>query len=496
MPFTPSGNPGFNTPQVVATEAPTNLNFLNWQGIENLILDLKAVKPDVGDALIPRYGHQSVIPLLKQKLGATTKVIGNSIISHFEEDFIEGRIAVTTSVGGAGAGLGAVYNLATADIAAIGTYAPNVGSATTDVATPFVGAIVLFSNGVEGLITEVDLGDSEFTVFPTQAADTLPAISGPDFLMIKSTAVKEGSSPLATRNSRLIGYQNQLQIIRGADYEITDVAGSEILWFKVPAGNGMGAQNRWTFKGIKDARTRHDNQVERALLDGKIINNPNLANVAPTVNTTEGMIQTIESAGNVGGYTAGAMTLEDIQDLFDAFIRFKGSKDYVVPCGWEYFRDFNRLVREGDGIDLFTAASPSRIMFADFAGGQRELDLDVAKFRYLGIKMALMPLDLFSDPMTYDNVPKYKGLGIFIPVGNTTAYLGEDKSTQMTVPTMSIVTKQGVGGVGTFEYKDWVYGGLGNGSDGDAVLRYAAFSHIGLQMYAVNRYGIMSASES
>jgi hypothetical protein len=496
MPFTPAGNVGFNIPTTVASEQPTSLNFLNSLALEGLVSTLSPVMPEVGRDLTPRYGTQSILGMFKYQFGATTRVVGNSYYSHFEEDFIEGAIAVDTTSGGA-PGASVVYSVRAADEFEIPQGAPYIGSNTIDVATPFVGAVLIYPNGVEGLVTDVTLPD--FTVFPLDENEALPSVTNTDFIMIKATAVEEGSAPLDSRNSRLILYQNIIQKHR-SDYKITDVAGGELLWFKVPAGDGYGLQNRWTFKGIRDTKIRHWNGLERILLDGKPITNPLLAAVAPTTTTSEGLIETIQNAGNVSTYVQNAMTLEDIDDLIESFIRFKAPQDFYVPCGYDWYKDMNALFREGDGVDLWTqsttGASPGRLEFADFSGEKRTLNLDINGFTRLGHTFAVTPLSTFSDPTTYGNVEKYKKLAIFVPIGQTVAFAPEDPSTKVTVPTLGLVTKTDIGGQGNLEYKDWVYGGLGNGSDGDAVMKYAALSHVGLEVFAINRFGLMTATAS
>ncbi len=492
MTFTPAGNVGFNIPTTVASEQPTSLNFLNSLEIEGLISTLSPVMPDVGRDLTPRYGTQSILGMFKYQFGATTRVVGNSYYSHFEEDFVEGAIAVDAESAGS-VGAAVEYAVRTADILEIGQSAPYIGTGTIDVGTPYVGAVLIFPNGVEGLVTDVTL--PAFTVYPLDGTEALPAVTNTDFVMIKATAVNEGSSPLATRNSRLILYQNVIQKHR-SDYRITDVAGGELLWFKVPSGDGYGLQNRWTFKGIRDTKIRHWNAIERILLDGKTITNTALAAVAPTTTTTEGLIETISNAGNVSTYVQNAMTLEDLDDLIDSFIRFKAPQHFYTPCGYDWYKDMNTLFREGDGTDLWTATGAGRTLFADFSGKNRTIDLDINGFTRLGHTFAVTPLSIFSDPTTYGNVDKYKKLAIFVPIGQTVAFAPEDPSTKVTVPTLGLVTKTDIGGQGNLEYKDWVYGGMGNGSDGDAQMKYAAVSHIGLETFAINRFGLMTATAS
>lgn len=493
--FNPTGplstSAGFNQPTTVANQ-PTNLNFIGALELANA---LGALKPDVGEQLVPRYGYQSLIGIMKEQFGAGVRLGASSIVRHFEEDFIHSRISLdSTSAGSAGAAVTVNFN--TNDVLSVGQESPYIGSATTDVAVPFPYAIIQFENGVEAIVTEVDVSAETFVAYPVDASDNIPAIQNGDYCIIKGTAVQEGSSPIQERNSRIIYYENYMMRHRN-DMTVTGTAGGEILWFKIPRRDGApGLEDVWTSKAIGDTYLRHMNEMEMLLLDGKSITNTNIPGVSnfETVQKTEGLIETIESAGNVSTYTADAMSLADLRDLTDSFLRFKAPKSHIVPCGYDFHADFNTLFREGDGVDLF-ASGPGRVNFANFDGTNQTINLDIQGAQFQGFKFALMPMDLFADVQLLGSVDKYPGLGTFIPVGNTVRYLDENPESAETVPTIEIVAKRGFNG-DSREVKEWIYGGLGNGSDGDDKLKYAVLSEFALEVNAVNRFGIMKTDAS
>lgn len=496
--FNPTGplsnTAGFNQPTTVSN-APTTYNYLGSLELANA---LSVLKPDVGDELIPRYGYQSLIGTLKQHFGAGSRVSGSSIVRHFEEDFIHGRIALdATSAGSAGAAVTVNFN--TSDVLSIGQESPYIGSGTTDVATPFPYAIIQFNNGVEAIVTDVDVSAETFVAYPVDANDSIPEItgSGTSYAIIKGSAVKEGSTALESRNSRVIYYENYMMRHR-SDQKITGTAGGEIIWFDIPRRDGaLGLEKVWTAKAIGDSYLRHMNEMEMLLLDGKAITNTNIPGVAgfETVSKTEGLIETVSNAGNVSNYSTGAMTLADLRDLTDSFLRFKAPKSHVVPCGYDFFADFNALVREGDGVDLF-ASGPGRVNFAQFDGGYQSINLDISGFQFQGFKMAMMPMDLFADVQLLGSVDKYPKLGLFIPVGNTVQYLDENKESSSTVPTLNIVGKQDFDG-GSREYFEWMTGrGLGVSNTDEDGINWHGESEFALEVNAVNRYGIMLGDES
>ncbi len=489
MGYSPSGIGSTNTPTTVANQ-PTNYNYLGSLELQNF----SVLYPDVAPDLVKRYGYQSLIGCMKQHFGAGSRTSGSSIVRHFEEDFIHGRIALDTTTGGA-AGASVTYNFLSSDVLAVGQEAPYIGSGTADVAPPFPYAIIQFSDGVEAIITAVDVSAETFVAYPIDPADSLPAAANTDFAIIKGTSVQEGSTGIQSRNSRVIYYENYMMRHR-SEQEITGTAGGELIWFDVPKRNGApGLEKVWTAKAIGDSYLRHMNEMEMMLLDGKAITNTAIAGVAgfETVTKTEGLIETITNAGNVSNYTAGAMTLADLKDLTDSFLRFKAPKSHLVPCGYEFYNDINKLVREGDGADLF-ASGGGRIVFRQFSGGTQEVDLDIKKLSYLGFDMALMPMDLFADEQTLGGVDKYPNLGVFIPVGNVTTFLDENRDSSETVPTLNIVGKQGFGGESR-EYQEWLIGkGLGVANDSFDGIKWNALSEFALEVNAVNRFGIMQGS--
>lgn len=502
MGFTPTGTltGGGGVNQPTSPAQLTNLNWINALDLSNLN---RVLKPDIVPTLIKRYGFQTVMGRFRQLFGAKESLVTQDVFSHWEEDFIHGRIYLDATAGGA-AGDPITYNLRAADRVTFGqTTPPYIGSGTTTVGTPFVNAVIQFTNGVEAVVTAVASDFTDFTAYPVDITDSLPTVTDTDTVIIKGTVVKEGASPLASRNSRLIQFENIIQKSRG-DHQITDVAASSFLWFDVPVRNATGMSGSlervWTHKAFADAYTRHANEVDMALLDGKRITNTALTAVSgfETITKTEGAIHIIESSGNVVDYTSGNMTLADLDNLIASFRRYKAPTDMYVPCGFEFFSDINKLVREGDGADLF-AGGPGRINFASFSGGMQEINLDISRIERLGYRFALDPQGSFDDPETLGNVDKYGKLGVFIPVGTATRYNSNDPATAETVPGLEIVAKQNPDPAkpGAWMYDDFITGSLfGLPTTGDSIANYHIRSYFGLRLAGVNRYGIMRGIES
>ncbi len=485
--YNPAGQGSTNIPTTVSNQ-PTSYNFLGALELQNA---LGVLKPDVADQLVPRYGYQSLIDTMQNHFGAGSRVSRSSIVRHFEEDFIHSRISLDATADGA-AGAAVTVNFNAADVLSVGQEPPYIGTGTTDVAVPAPYDIVQFANGVEAIVTSVDVAAETFVAYPVDITDAITGIVDGSFAIIKGSAVQEGSSPSQPKNSRVIYYENYMMRSR-QDMEITGTAGGEILWFKIPRRDGApGLEDVWTSKAIGDTYLRHMNYMEMLLLDGKSITNTAIPGVAgfDTVTKTEGMIETIENAGNVSTYTGGAMTLADLRDLTDSFLRFKAPKDHLIPCGFDFHADFNKLFREGDGVDLF-ASGPGRVVFRQFDGTDQKINLDIQGAQFQGFKMALMPMDLFADQQLLGSVDKYPALGVFIPIGDTVKYLDENPESAENVPTIDIVSKLGYNGESRL-VKEWVYGGLGNGSDGDDKLKYAILSEFALEVNAVNRFGLMT----
>lgn len=478
-----------NTPTTVANQ-PTNLNWLSNLELNNF----GALYPDVAPELVKRYGYQSFINLMKNQFGAGTRLSGSTIIRHFEEDFIHGRIAMDETTGITPAnGAEVTYNFKPSDVLSVASGAPYVGGAPTDVAVPFPYAIVQFGNGIEAIVTSVNVSAETFTVLPVSADDALGNSSDGEFAIIKGTAVKEGSSALQGRNSRLIYYENYMQEHR-SDAEITGRASGELVWFKMPRKHNGGVaavEDVWTSKAIGDTYLRHMNELEMMLLDGKPITNPLINQQAgfETVSKTEGMIETIQNSGNISTYTEGSMVLADVDALVQSFLRFKAPKQHAVPCGYGFQKDFNKLFREGDGVDLWKANGAGRIVFKQFDGGSQEINIDINGAEYLGFKFATMPLDLFSDQQTLGSVAKYNGMGVFMPLGNTATYVDENPDSKETVPAINIVGKKGANGQSR-EFREWITGGLA-GTDDTDLLKYHAHSECALEVNAVNRFGLI-----
>ena len=152
--------------------------------------------------------------------------------------------------------------------------------------TPLVSELVLFPNGVVGLITAISSDvDPVITVKPVNSADTIPAVTDGDRLSFFSNAYAEGTGSNKMRKSNLIKRSNKLQIFK-TKTSITDIAhGSKIeVDFK--------GKPYYFLKQQHDAYLKHRMDVLYSVLFGR--ESAGLTDAAGNaVNTTRGLRDTI-----------------------------------------------------------------------------------------------------------------------------------------------------------------------------------------------------------
>jgi len=483
---------GINQPLNPA--APTTLNWINAVDLSNLN---RVLKPEILGTVISRYGKQYMTDLFTGTFGARYVATEQHTFSHWEEDFIHGPILLASTSGGAN-GAAVTYNIGANDIITVGqTVPPYVGTSTVEYATPLVGAIIQFENGIEGYITAVASDLSTFTAYPLSATKALPTVGDGDLAIIKQIIVGEGADKTESRNSRLIQFENIVGNHRD-DHEVTDIAASSFLWFDVPndfSNLSLGSRRVWTHKAFADNYARHCNGIDLALLDGERITNPLLAPLTNNAKKTQGMINIIENSGNVKDYTIGAMDLDDVDDLITSFTRFKAPEDQVVICGLGFYRDFQKLVREGDG--LFETNGPGRLNFGQFGGGTQEINLDVDVLKRTGYRFVMKLQNLFESPDMLGNVAKYTNMGVFVPVGDAVRYARNDAATQETVPGLEIVCAKKPG-TGELWLKEEFFTGsmFGVHTNTKSTAIHTLRSYIGLRLAGINRFGIMQGIAS
>lgn len=490
-----AGYTGNNNPAVYGNQPGTH-NYLNSQEWSDFML----TKPSVFPNLIQRYGIQDlgIRSMLKMIPGFSTSSDGAEIRRHLEADFIRGLVFVGAQ-GGGSAGDAVQLTVQNGNIGVISQTAPYIdaGNAALDEdrIIPRELDIVQFANGVYAIVTEVDEAYGTFTVIPNDETEAVPATTTDVGIAITGSLAEEGSSPRESVSSRFIYYENYMTHVRD-DWKVSTRAAGEPIWVKVPDKNGK-LTDKWYAKGAADTYHRMMGYVDTMFLDGKPLTNPAIAALGGKFRTIQrglGLIQTIEDAGNNQGYTKDAMQLDDLANLNFQFDANKAPTDHIVLADIHFRKDFSTLLAGGDGTIMGAANSPGRLVFNTFNGKEKQgLNLDMDYLTYMGYNYTVKQMQAFSDPNSLGAVNKYKGIGVFIPVGQTVMYNYNDSKTKVNVPTVQIVEKET--DLGITGYSEWMTGHapkFGINTSGKQELNFH-YEYSGmLETFAINRFGLMT----
>ena len=486
-----------NNPSILGNQ-PGSHNYLNSQ----MLGDLALAKPEFFPNLILRYGRQELGDLLKMIPGFSKGSSGAEIVRHAEEDFIMSGVTVQGHAAGTN-GAAVELTVATANVGEIEQTEPYPGAGESNLKQsriiPVKGDLLQFKNRVWGVVSEVTESTGKFKVIPVDENEKIPQVLENEKIAITGSVSEEFAGARASTSSRFINYKNYMGHTR-MDFDISHRAAGEPIWVNVPDRNG-NMTPQWFMKGIADQYHRLMNHVNLMHLDGKVITNPAVAAIdgLKTVQRTMGVIEATRKAGNVEQYTSGAMTLSDIENMVLTINRNKGPRDYMGLIGLGFQSDFNSLIRNGDGADLWSGATnPGRLIFKQFENNQKQgLSLDIDYVKYLGVTFAMKRADAFDDGQTLGLIPLYSKLGLFIPMGKTVMYDRDSPGSSAEVPTVRLVekdTKLGIKG-----YHEWFtgvapkYGVATNDKQG---LYWHAIYSAAIETFAINRFVLMTGDAS
>jgi hypothetical protein len=466
-------------------------------------------EPEVDPELVRRYGRDDLSGLLSMVPGYTKGIKRRIEYIHGEKDFIHGLVQVDlyTTIADATT---ATLTLATNSAAAVdyskftGTVAgqqPGTGSpylegnpANTIATTVPQQYDVLQLPGagrVELVVTAVDKGAGTFDVATVTGVD-VPTIQAADYMIVKGSVQKEASVQQESRNSRLLSYKNNMFIHR-RDHKATGTELGEQTWMTFRGRNGKVGK-AWYLEALYNQYQRFKNELEMMHFDGSKIANQDLTAIPgfETVTKTEGLITTIETSGNVSGYTAGGMVLQDISDMNRSLNKFKGDKKNMLMCGYDFREDLNALWRTGDGLGD-ASTDPGRIKFTGGNGIENlAVNLDFERVKSNSYTYFIKQTNAFSDPTTLGATGQsYEGFGVVIPMGNTVTYndLSDSNSTE-SVRSIRMNYKVENNGISR-AYKEWVTGGAGGYTTNDEdAMSVHMLAQCGLEVFAANRFGL------
>ena len=432
MGYTPVGIGG-NSPQGVGL-ARTDFNFLGAQTLNGF----SVLHPD--PTLTKRYGHQDDMISMFDKLGLARRVTNSTIFRHYEEERLRPPVVMGATTPSGTNGATETLNIIAAAQFSIPQESPYIGAGTTTAVAPRLGDVGFFSNNVEAVVTAVAADGSTFDATPTQSDEAIPTISASDEFVITSSVVNEAST-FADRgsfSSRVIYYQNNTQIFTER-HEISGSALGEETWIDFDGKYGQGKY--WYYYDMDRTFRRHKNSFANGCIFGKDITNTVLAGIAgfEQAKKTKGLIPTIQASGINEAFTTGALTLVDLENVLDDLTEQSAANEYMLLCSQGYRKDFNKLIREGDGVD-FVQANRASIIFEQFNGGVQSVDFDVDSMKHLGYTLNIKTQRAFSDPTQQGAIAAYNSFAVGMPMGEVNIY-EELGGSYVKTPAMQVVYK-------------------------------------------------------
>ena len=254
--------------------------------------------------------------------------------------------------------------------------------------TPVVNELVLFPNGVVGLVSAVSAdADPSLTIKPVNSADTIPAVTDGDKLSFFSNAYAEGTGSNQMRKSNLTKRSNKLQIFK-TKTSVTDIAyGSKIeVEFK--------GKPYYFLKQQHDAYLKHRMDILYAILFGR--ESAGLTDAAGNaINTTSGLRDTIINKGGIVSNTASGNTisLDDLKALSRLMDAQRCPSEYFLWAGADFDNEFD------SDLTAITQFVNGGIQYGAFGGSkEKALSLGIDSLKVFGRTFHKKRLNALSHP--------------------------------------------------------------------------------------------------
>jgi hypothetical protein len=315
-------------------------NFATSQAqYTNLLNDLNNTDPAYWPSLIRKYGNEDYSTLL-DALGRTKieAKIENRQFRHAEDSNLHSSVRAAAQVTGTGAGASVTVAAHSSDHFSSGTKSPLVVGHVYEVHT----------SGVQAQCTAINTTTPNahtFTLKPINAADAVTSAGSANiladelFLDRGAVNIGEGSDKISGLFPTWTSIVNTVTEHRD-DLNISDVADHEKLQIAIP-GAGPGA---YRLAATDRLNRRFMNDRTFKIFEGVAANN-----IAGTYGTV-GLIPRVAASGMNIQYTAGSMTIADIQALTRSINFFGGTGDYHAI------------------MDQFTKEAMSDLLFTTYKG--------------------------------------------------------------------------------------------------------------------------------
>jgi hypothetical protein len=463
------------TPGVYSTDV-TN-NFLSFYD---------ALKPNIEELLVQRYGKELLGLSMMMDLFGATKGTDNLQYSHYEMNRVMPKISATSPGGAAGAAV--TFTLATDSKTAYGSYVPyNTSSTVTTKALPVrvndilqvkpaSGTTVSSGNYIQCIVLSVDKSAGTFSARPVDSTKSIPTIATADEIAIMGNANGEKSTDPESLTYGTEKYTNNLGIIRHL-WEVSDIGNDVKTWY-----NDGPLRGRFSIRGEQVGFTQFMNMVDLRILTSENINNLSVSEAFDTLGqpiaATKGLIPELTSRANNRTY-AGAVgfTVSDMEDLVIELDAQKAGDDHLfftgIALGGQIDREFRDLFKNG------------AISYGSFTGdSEKSVNLAFQNFSINGYTFHKRNLAALNDTQTTGAAGYgYKYEGFTIPTRSAKIAGGEEMGAM--VPTLRKRYLQSATGESR-EYRIEYFDGFKSAADGEATHKVRYIAHCGFELFAAN----------
>lgn len=398
-------------------------------------------KPEFAPELVERYGSQ----YLTELLGMYGRKIPVSSLeyNHFEEDRIMPKVSATSA--GAGAGAQATFTLATTSPVqnvSIPQASPYAGSTLTNQGVPVrLNDTILIrpssgttsaSTYIRAFVDGVNASAGTFTATPLDSGASIPAIGSAQEIFIYGNMFGEGSGQPLSRQSRVIKYTNNLQIIK-ENYDISNTEKNVVTWIPFTDAKSGRKGYLWTLKGEGDTYKRFLNYREMSCLNNTKLNNVAISNAQASAGTpikaTNGLIPEILAGGQVINYSSiTSWTINDGLTMVKALDKDKGAKENLFLAGINLSLDVDTEMRN--------TFQNGGVVFGFFGDGGKEqaVNMQFDSFQLGNYTFHKKTYDPFNDAQTWGAVGyTYANEAMIIPTDKRMDYQSKEMADSIRV---------------------------------------------------------------
>jgi len=287
---------------------------------------------------------------------------------HYEKDWINPAVKVTTKANGAGS---------------------TVVLTVPEDSAVRVSNLLFFGKGeLFGYVTAISApsgGTIDVTVTPAGSYNLQSGVANNDYFNAYGNAQKEGSGEMTSLNSRPLMYSGQVQIMRSF-FEVTGTENTNKVTIKMPDGSEYYVSDQRLNEHI-----RFKKAIATSLLINPAVSSLTDASGAP-VRVTKGLLQTIRDRG-INYATPTSWSVNDFYNLTLALDTVRGAKENMF-----YYGNQLGIAIDQSITNVMQNGSIQYNAFGDGDGKKKSVDLGFNSIKVGGYTFHLSADASFNDP--------------------------------------------------------------------------------------------------